>query len=91
MQMVRPRTPIGTFGEIYFEKASGGRTRAFARFRDHDGQLRRVQATAETPKAAERKLKELLADRSDQNVGQGELSASSSFRQLVDVARRPRP
>jgi len=28
--MARPRTPIGTFGEIYFEKAPGGRARAFA-------------------------------------------------------------
>ena len=49
MSMARPRTPIGTFGEIYFEKVSGGRARAFARFRDHDGQLRRVQATAAGP------------------------------------------
>ena len=55
------------------------------RFRDHDGQLRRVQATAATPKAAERKLKELLAERAEQNVGQGELTASSSLRQLVEV------
>jgi len=85
MHMAGPRTPIGTFGEIYFEKASGGRARAFARFRYHDGQLRRVQATGETPKAAERKLKELLAERADQSVGQGELAASSSFRQLVYV------
>ena len=83
--MPRPRTPIGTFGEIYFEKAPGGRARAFARFRDHDGQLRRVQATADTQKAAARKLKALLVERFDQSVGQGELTASSSFRKLVDV------
>ncbi len=83
--MPRPRTPIGTFGEIYFEKAPNGRYRAFARFRDHDGNLRRVQATGATQKAAERKLKELLADRAEQNVGQGELTASSSFRHLVEV------
>jgi hypothetical protein len=68
MSMARPRTPIGTFGEIYFEKAPGGRARTFARFRDHDGQLRRVQATAATQKAAERKLKELLAERAEQNM-----------------------
>jgi len=83
--MPRPRTPIGTFGEVYFEKAPNGRYRAFARFRDHDGNLRRVQATGATQKAAERKLKELLADRAEQNVGQGELTASSSFRHLVEV------
>lgn len=83
--MPRPRTPIGTFGEIYYEKAPGGRVRAFARFRDHDGQLRRVQTTASTQQAAARRLKELLAERAEQSVGQGELSGSSSFRHLVDV------
>ena len=83
--MPRPRTPIGTFGEIYYEKAPGGRFRAFARFRDHDGVLRRVQTTAATQQAAARKLKELLADRAEQTVGKGELTGSSSFRHLVDV------
>lgn len=83
--MPRPRTPVGTFGEIYYEKAPGGRFRAFARFRDHDGVLRRVQATAATQQAAARKLKELLADRAEQTVGKGELTGSSSFRHLVDV------
>ena len=83
--MPRPRTPIGTFGEIYYEKAPGGRVRAFARFRDYDGQLRRVQTTASTQQAAARRLKELLAERAEQSVGQGELSGSSSFRHLVDV------
>ena len=83
--MARPRTPIGTFGEISIEKTPDGRARALTRFRDYDGLLRRVQATADTPKAAERRLKELLAERSEQLVGQGELSASSTFRHLVDV------
>jgi hypothetical protein len=83
--MPRPRTPIGTFGEIYYEKAPGGRHRALARFRDHDGVLRRVQTTAATQQAAARKLKELLADRAEQTVGKGELTGSSSFRHLVDV------
>lgn len=83
--MARPRTPIGTFGEIHVEKTHDGRARALTRFRDYDGQLRRVQATADTPKAAERKLKEMLAERSEQKVGQGDLTAASSFRHLVDV------
>lgn len=83
--MARPRTPIGTFGEIYFEKTHDGRARALTRFRDYDGQLRRVQTTADTPKSAERRLKEVLAERNEQKVGQGELTAASSFRQLVDI------
>ena len=74
--MPRPRTPIGTFGEIYYEKAPGGRFRAFARFRDYDGQLRRVQATGTTQQAAARNLKELLAERAEHSVAQGELSVS---------------
>src|SRR3954466_13218071 len=83
--MARPRTPIGTFGAIYFEKAPGGRARALAHFRDHDGRLRRVQATADTPQAAERKFKELLAQRTMPGRGQGELTANSSFRQVVEI------
>jgi integrase len=83
--VARPRTPIGTFGEIHLDRTRDGRARALTRFRDYDGQLRRVQATAATPKAAERKLKELLAERTEQTVRQGELTPASSFRHLVDV------
>jgi integrase len=83
--MARPRTPIGTFGEIRFEDQASGRIRALVRFRDHDGRLRRVTATGDTRRAAERKLKEVLADRSERSVGSGELTASSSFTHLVDV------
>ncbi len=83
--MARPRTPIGTFGEIHVEKTHDGRARALTRFRDYDGQLRRVQATGDTPKAAERKLKEMLVERTEQEVGQGDLTSASSFRHLVDV------
>jgi hypothetical protein len=39
-------------------QAARGRTRALTRFGDFDGQLRRAQAPADTPKAAERKVKE---------------------------------
>lgn len=85
MIVARPRTPIGTFGEIHIEKTLDGRARALTRFRDYDGQLRRVRATADTPKAAERKLKEMLAERTEQQVGQGDLTSASSFRHLVDV------
>jgi hypothetical protein len=46
--MARPRTPIGTFGEIRFETLTNGRVRALTRFRDHDGRLRRVTATGDT-------------------------------------------
>jgi integrase len=83
--MARPRTPIGTFGQIRFEQQTGGRIRALARFRDHDGRLRRVTATGDTHKAAERNLKELLADRIERSVGSDELTPSSSFAHLVEA------
>ena len=83
--MARPRTPIGTFGGIYFEPALNGQVRARARFRDDDGQLRRVQATGATQKAAERNLKALLCQRTSHSTGFGELTRDSSFKQLVEV------
>lgn len=81
--MSRPRTPIGTLGGVRFQAAAGGRVSAITRFRDHDGRTRRVQATADTQKAAERKLKELLTVRATASVGQEELTADSSFGELV--------
>lgn len=61
--MGRPRTPIGTFGEIHFEKTPSGQVRARARYRDDDGQVRRVSAVGSTQKTAERNLKEQLGNR----------------------------
>lgn len=82
--MVRPRTPIGTFGDISFIKATGGRFRARTRFRDHDGTVRRVSATGASRREAERNLKKCLADRSWYRSS-GELTADSSFEKLVEV------
>lgn len=38
--MGRPRTPIGTFGEISFTKAPKGQVLARTRYRDDDGRVR---------------------------------------------------
>ncbi len=83
--MARPRTPIGTFGEIEFNKLANDTVRARTRFRDHDGQLRRVEASGETRTRAEHRLKEKLAARSGFSIGFGELTPDSSFGQLVEV------
>jgi hypothetical protein len=40
--MARPRTPIGTFSYV---KTAGGQVLARTRYRDDDGQVRRVSAT----------------------------------------------
>jgi integrase len=83
--MARPRTPIGTFGEIEFTNLPNGNVRARVRFRDHDGQVRRVEASDSTRKMAEHRLKEKLAQRSGSSRGIGELTPDSSFTQLVEV------
>ena len=82
--MGRPRTPIGTFGDITYVKVSGHRVRARTRYRDDDGRVRRVSATGATNKQAERNLKSVLARRPSQ-VASGEITGDSSFTRLVEV------
>lgn len=82
--MGRPRTPIGTFGDITYVKVAGGRVRARTRFRDDDGHVRRVSATGASNKDAERNLKKVLAQRAS-HVATGEITGDSSFAKLVDA------
>lgn len=82
--MARPRTPIGTFGDISYIKAPGGQFRARTRYRDDDGKVRRVSATGATKREAERNLKKVAAERSSFR-STGELTANTSFTNLVDV------
>jgi hypothetical protein len=82
--MGRPRTPIGTFGDISYAKTATGQIRARTRFRDDDGQIRRVSATGPTRKAAERNLKEVLSQRTTR-AAYAELTPDSSFKQLVEL------
>lgn len=82
--MARPRTPIGTFGDIEFTALANGVVRARVRVRDLDGRLRRVEARGPTRKAAEHRLKERLSRR-DYAIGTGELTPDASFGRLVDL------
>lgn len=82
--MGRPRIPIGTFGDISFAQIGSKQIQARARFRDDDGQVRRVSATGESKREAERNLKTALAQRAS-HVASGEITADSSFAKLVDV------
>ena len=79
----RPRTAIGTFGEITVTDL-GGRHRAITRYRDLDGRLRRVMATGPSARVARAKLKEKLADRAGYGSG-GLLSVASQFGDLSDL------
>lgn len=79
----RPRTAIGTFGEIYVMRRNG-RWVAETRFRDTDGRLRKVTATAGSPRGATARLKERLRDRPGHAMG-SVLDPSSSFMDLVTL------
>ena len=81
--MGRPRTPIGTFGQISFSRV-GRKVRARTRYRDDDGRIRRVQATGVSEADAVRRLKAGLAQRESRRT-YGELSPDSSFGTLVKV------
>jgi len=82
--MGRPRTPIGTFGDITYVKMPGGRVRARTRYRDDDGQVRRVSATGSSNKDALRALKASLAQRPS-HASTGEITGDTSFARLVEV------
>ncbi len=77
----RPRTAIGTYGSIQVRQR-GRRSVAMTRFRDVDGQLRRVEATADPPALARSLLKERLLQRSGYGRG-GQLTVASPFPDLV--------
>ena len=62
--MARPPLPLGTWGTVTTERIRDGRYRALTRFRDHDGNTRRVTATGSSKATAERALREALARRS---------------------------
>jgi hypothetical protein len=80
----RPRTPIGTFGDVTYVKMPGGRVRARTGYRDDDGQVRRVSATGSSNKDALRALKASLAQRAS-HVATGEITGDTSFAKLVEV------
>ncbi|GIF74100.1 tyrosine-type recombinase/integrase [Asanoa siamensis] len=61
--MARPPLPIGTWGNIRTKQLGPNRHCARARYRDHDGKTRDVEATDTTGPAAIRALKIKLRDR----------------------------
>lgn len=83
MSRGRPRTAIGTFGQITVTDL-GGRYRAVTRVRDLDGRLRRVTANGPTPRTAQARLKVRLAERPGHGSG-GVLDPSSGFDALCEL------
>ena len=73
----RPRTVLGTFGEVAVTDIGG-------RHRDMDGRAPKVSATATSKKGAEALLKRRLVDRSGYGSG-GVLSLASPFPDLAEL------
>ncbi|GAA1953968.1 tyrosine-type recombinase/integrase [Agromyces allii] len=81
----RPRQPVGTFGSIATTEYAPGKYRATTRFRDWDGQSRKVTATAKSRKGAETALKLELANRVRVSSGREDVTADSSFGELAEA------
>ena len=79
--MARPPLPLGTWGTITTEKIRGGSYRALTRFRDSDGNTRRVTATGPSKAAAERALRDVLGTHT---APAGELITAET--RLIDLA-----
>ncbi|MWB99025.1 tyrosine-type recombinase/integrase [Agromyces seonyuensis] len=79
----RPRQPVGTFGSITTTEVERGKFRATTRFRDWDGQSRKVSATGKSRRAAESALKVELQNRMHVGGGQDEVLADSPFAELA--------
>src|SRR6478736_1722421 len=78
----KPRTDIGAFGVIRTTVLPSGAFQAMTRFRDGDGRLRRVTATAGTRARAEAALRKKLVER-DRIVDTGEaVTADTEFSKL---------
>lgn len=83
--MPRPRTPLGTFGEIWHEQTASGKTLARVKLRDDDGNRRKLSAVGDSPAAATRNLKKKIAEMARRNDGHGEITANSSFETLATL------
>lgn len=67
--MARPRTPVGTWGDITCTELRRGCWEAVAWFRERSGKLRRVTKRGGTKKSAENTLKQKLTELADEVRG----------------------
>ncbi|MGH3729543.1 MAG: tyrosine-type recombinase/integrase [Micromonosporaceae bacterium] len=81
--MPRHPLPLGTWGKIRRKQGATGRFQARARFRDHDGVTRDVEAWGDTGAAAERTLLKALRDRSTPN--DHDLTFTTRLSKLADL------
>lgn len=84
--MARPPMPIGTHGNIKKTQRGPGRWEAFARYRDYDGETRKIKKYGATGAAAERALKEALRDRAKLSGGTvAEITRDTTLAELAEL------
>lgn len=81
----RPRTGIGTFGDIRTTRTTSGKVQAITRYRDWDGRARRVTTTRATKAQAVAALKRKVADRDAAGDTGDTLTANSPFPTLAEL------
>lgn len=81
--MSRQRIEIGQWGKISTKEQAGGRHRAWARYRDQDGQTRTVQAFGSSGAESERRLRAALHDRAQ--VGVTDLTPATDIATLGEA------
>lgn len=81
--MARQRIEIGQWGKISSKLVASGRHRAWARYRDQDGETRTVQAFGKSGAEAERRLRAALHERS--HVATAELSPATDITALGEA------
>lgn len=82
--MARPRTEIGTFGNINIREVSPGVWEARARFRMRNGRLRPVKRRGASRTAAERKLKAAMAKLANEAASKT-INVETRFGVVVDL------
>lgn len=80
----RPRTDIGTYGEINVITVRANVYEARARFRLRNGRSKPVSRRAESKAAAKRRLKAALAEMADEVTG-GDITADTRMSRVMDL------
>jgi integrase len=82
--MARPRTDIGTYGNINVTEVRPGVHEARARFRLRNGRLKPVKRRASSATAAQRELKKAMAKMADEVAGK-KISGDTRFGHVIDL------
>ena len=90
--MPRPPLPIGSHGKITCYEEGPKQWRAYTKFRDFDGVTRRVARSGRSKAAAERTLKQALAERGRATTGDvtSETKLKAVAEPYLDDVRRRR-